>query len=369
MIYRPTSSIMKSIFVLCFVVFTQVLCFGQDTIVFKNGNVLPVKIVDASNLHKTIKYDNNGKISIVSFHQIDRYKTAGSWVVLDTNTTTTYYPIEPTKKHKKIDTKPSTGWSIGTNLTSLIFGINTSDRINLTASIRPLFTIEPEFRFKNSNFSLRTTFDFGIPYRKVDGEPLNKTDSMASYNQVIQYNWGTDEANNLVVLGVDQNRRYKDRYIPFQAGMSIKFWPPLKLQNRLFFQIGFIAGIADFHAITVYDRYVTYTEPWYINTRLIEQKFFIEKDPYFFMLPELGIGYVFHLTKSIKISTDLTYLKNPKNKGSKKDIVYMSLDNSTYTKVYEQRYNPTYEAPSLHFRVKFLYQFNKNTRGKSTNAI
>lgn len=359
---------MKLLLALFIVFFTSKLCFGQDTIVFKKGDVLAVRILDASTLHKTLKYDNNGKISVVSFNQIERYKIAEKWVVMDTITETTYHPVQPKVRREKIDIKPRSGWSIGTNLTSLIFGINTSDRINLTSSIRPLLTIEPEFRLKNSRISLRTTFDFGIPYRNVDSEPKNKSGSFDSYNQVVNYNWVTDQSNNLIFLGVEQGRRYKERYIPFQGGVSIKYWPPLRQENRFFLQIGFVSGIADFHAITVYDRFVTYTAPWYINAKLIEQTFIIEKDPYFFIVPELGLGYVFHLTKSLKISTDLTYLKNPRNNGSKKDIVFMSLDNSDYNKVFEDRYNPWYDAPSVHFRIKFMYQINKKTNGKSTNS-
>jgi hypothetical protein len=151
-----------------------------------------------------------------------------------------------------------------------------------------------------------------------------------------------------------------------QSGLTLKFWPSQQFRERFFLHVGFVAGIADYHAVTIFDSFESGLDQWGNTTfNYVSRNVEVRSNEYVFVRPELGLGYNFILNKNLSFNLDLTVTRNPKNKGTLPDVVYARMDNGDYQLVYHSiDHNPYWNygfeaSKNFLLRFKLIYHFNK----------
>lgn len=350
-----------------------VLCFffqhgnSQDSLVYRNGAALAVEIVSISQDNKLIQVKSNDKELVISFQVLARYKFQNQWVNLPEVESTALYPYEVKDKliNRTFLTKRS-GLSIGTNLSALIAGKTNKDYQRLPYSIRPLLTIEPEYRLANKeNISLKASLEFGLPFPEVSSGP-NLSSGNAGYsfyNGIVVYSFYDNTLQNANVY--QYGERFKGCYIPFRTSLTVKLWPSDYLRERFYLSLGVILGVADYHAVTVYDSFESSLDDWG-NTvmKFVGQTSEVQKNPFFFARIEYGTGYHFQLSKNYSLNLEGAVSRRIYNKGKLPDVVYARVDNQEYTKMYEGVFTGGgfFDAgifDNILFRLRFFYHFTK----------
>lgn len=343
------------------------LISAQDTLIFSNGSVRPIKITSVSQESLTIEYTVNQRTRVISMSALVRYKYEDKWIEVGGTSSVANYPVEIQDRlinRNFLDVRSR--WSVGTNISSFL----SPEGLGLNHSIRRMITVEPEYRFSNEWLSIKGNLDIGLPFPEVgifpEFSPQNNAYSTA--NGIVYYYHYTDENNN---VNFDVQRyyyrpNYIDRYIPLQSGLTLKFWPNRKFRERFFLHLGFVVGIADYNAVTIFDSFESTVDEWgYPRVDCVNRIVDVQSNEYFFVRPEAGLGYNFILNKNFSFNIDLAVTHNPKNKGALSDIVYARVDDGEYQKVYEgidpypnwgNRFN---FSNNVLLRFKLIYHFNK----------
>lgn len=351
----------------CFIFVSCLSANSQDSLVYKNGVNLAVKIVSVSQRNQTIEYVLEEREKVVTLQAIARYKNKDSWIEVNATENTAIYPVELKSRlvdRNFLDVRSSL--SVGTNISSLL----SPNGSGLNHSIRKLLTIEPEYRLSNEWLSIKGNLDIGLPFPEVGVFPQFYSQDGTYYyadNGILNYNIYSYENNTTISAYKNYYRPdYIDRYIPMQWGLTLKFWPSQQFRERFFLHVGFVAGIADYKAVTIFDSFESTVDQWgNLSFNYVNRNVEVQSNEYVFVRPELGFGYNFILHKNFSFNIDLTVMHNPKNKGVLPDIVYARIDNGEYQKEYEgidaypnwaNRFN---FSNNFLLRFKLIYHFNK----------
>lgn len=341
--------------------------YGQDSLIYRNGSRFAVEIITVSQKAQILEYKLEDKSRIVSLELIERYKFKDKWVELSVAENTAVYPVE--LKDRMLDRSfldVRSNWSVGTNISSLL----NPEGQGLNQSIRRMLTIEPEYRLNNELLSIKGTFDIGLPFPAVRVYPDFKEINYSPYNVnngVVTYYSYSNTISSADINPLLRRPYYTDRYIPFQTGLSFKFWPSKQLRERFFLHLGFVTGIADYHAVTVFDSFESTQDEWGSTyLQYVSSIAEVEQNEFFFFRPEVGLGYNFLLNKHFSFNIDLAITDNPKNRGVLPDIVYVRIDNQEYEKLYERVFEePSYLnrfsiANNFLLRFKLIFHFTKS---------
>lgn len=340
---------------------------AQDTLVFKNGNIVAVEITSISEDKKLIQAKQENKELLVSLQAILRYKYQNQWIDLPDEEQVALYPYEI--KDRLINRsflEERSGLSIGSNLSSLFLGITEKDYQRFPYSIRPLLTIEPEYRLKkNDKISFKGSLEVGLPFPNINNGPELRVGSTgySFYNGIVNYYFYDSNIQNANVY--PNFERFKGCYIPFQSGASLKFWPSSFLRERFYLSLGLMVGVADYQAFTVYDSFESTLDEWNNQqTRFVGQTYEVQKNSFVFTRMEFGWGYHFQLTKKFSLNLDLTFSQRPRNKGQIPDVVYARIDNQDFVKMYEGVYQGgnNFDVDllgNIFLKVRFFYHFTK----------
>tara|TARA_B100000508_G_scaffold140085_2_gene140062 strand:+ start:82001 stop:82891 length:891 start_codon:yes stop_codon:yes gene_type:complete len=293
--------------------------------------------------------------------EVEKYYYDGKWKELDVSRESLLYPVE--RNWSYLDVRSP--FSIGTNISSAIMGM-VDDRDGPLLSDRPLITIEPEYRLPNNWLSIKGSIAIGIP-----APPVNRVYSMndysGTYNGIVYYDFPNGSFDDMQVN--DSYYYYtggRTRYVPFEGGISLKFWPIERVRERFFVFGGLMVGACDYKAFTLYDTFEEYEDWGSTYFRIVDQEIVVRSNPFTYFRFEGGVGYNFQISKRFTFSSDLTITnKHPNNLGSEPDIVFARLNNDPFEKVYEDNYmlsSYNFSSPlfrNVLFRFKLRYHFQK----------
>lgn len=331
--------------------------YGQDKLSFKDGNIEEVKIIKIDQYNKTIEYSKNNSRYVVVMFMLKKYYFEEKWIEVDV-ARESLHPVNNIWSYLKFRSP----WSIGTNVSSALIGM-LSDYEGPLLSDRPLITIEPEYRLENNLISIKGSVAIGVPFPSVSSYSQRYVND--TYNGLIEYGFTNQDYDQMIINDYYYNSRMRTRYVPFEAGLSLKLWPSERLRERFFIFAGVMMGQCDYQAITIYDTFEEYDNWGTPLLRISDQVIEVRNNPFVYTRFEGGVGYNFQISKSFTLSTDLCFTNKPlQNKGDEPDIVYARYETGPYEKVYESNYSTERSYylrrwSNILVRFKFRYHFQK----------
>ncbi len=341
-------------------VFILMLClsmdsFGQDTLVKKDGSIVPVKILDLDETVGLITYEFEGQTVVASIASLESYRLHSVLTHENDDVTTNSYREKlPSvlQANPKITTRYDYGpWSVSSNLTALFnFGA-----LNSRMSIEPEYTV-------NDYFSIKTPITFGIFNNYTIG--VNNAYPLTYYYY-----------SNTTYSGVDNppvpedNMRRQAQHLVGQIGIQPKIYPFKKDDHLLSMYVSpsLILGVTDRYAVERYDRSdtVSYWSNsqtfiyWETNTDYE----LISHNEHFFFNYEFLVGLDVHMGKALGMSLEAGYASKIQGEPQKNDKVYTSYNGGPYQLVYDAKPKFTYgDRNRFRFRLLLTYRFGATSR-------
>lgn len=355
--------------------------FSQDTLVFEDGVVWRVTILDISE-DGIISFEKELKNEEVDYHDLIEFSYKGEWHCLNKkNYTLESYPNPRYKIRYSFFKDPSkfsySKFSIATNVLSPFSNYNTSN-LEVSSDKRMysryisftnrVFSIEPEIRL-TEKFGLKFPLLIGVGGK---AETINTTNLFSddwtpgriyshlapgsyafpygelSFTEddiaIENYSWFYDE---LRLKG-----HAKD--LIFQVGIAPKFFPLGQNKFALYISPSINVGMMDFYSIDVYNTFDTltiindvlvqwpdqYVQEGELNWKISEQRIEQRNNLFFYTRLETVVGINFNLGKSICFSVETGLASGINYNGPKMDNYYARIGNEGPYHLLESR---TYE--------------------------
>ncbi|MFT4522562.1 MAG: hypothetical protein ACI8ZN_001512 [Bacteroidia bacterium] len=313
--------------------------FAQDTLVFKNGNVLPT-IIDSVDLkNQVISYQSGSQYNLVSLTIIQRYFYQNSWheseVFGDTLVISeSFFKYIIGDYFKKPYEFGSPVWRVHTNLGGLL-NYNDADYGYATGfqSAR-LISLEPEYLM--GNWAIKFPLLLGIENPKIWNSPDIHENDFGNYDYASHYRGspkvnGLPDYHRLTTKSDEQNQILHYLRTQFQMGVYPKYYFLGHQKRSFFLSTGLSFGIGDVGSVKHFETLDPYNNSNWNNYIRIST---VEKNAFNYVRYELLLGFEINAWKNWSITGELGGSTAIQNNGTLEDnIVYARM---TSTSEYEE---------------------------------
>ncbi|MEX1002399.1 MAG: hypothetical protein WDZ35_09825 [Crocinitomicaceae bacterium] len=387
---------MKQFFFLCaFTVFGSNFSGAQDKIIFYDGVVKEVRILNVSE-DGTIQYVLKSDTTAVKGKELIEYSYQGNWYSYNSEKKELeQYSSSKYRHHysffNDLPNYKYGRFSISTNLFAPfvspdvsvdvidLYTYNSNDfklsNPNLFVQTNRTFTLEPEYLIFDwlslkIPITIPLTFDEPTTFYNSNTPTEFSMSYGHFYSSFLNYRLDQDLEgfDNLTTADIEFDNSLKSgltrpaKNLLFQVGISPKFYPLGQMKHSLYLAPSLLFGMANLFSVDYYATFDTLTysdfsgqiiEKW----RLREEYGVQKRSPFFFVRSEVLVGINFNWWKHFCFSFETGYSSYIPNKGEA-DNVYMRLGTEEYQHKGSFQYNPKnrisgYVVSRLHLVYRF----------------
>ncbi len=341
---------------------------AQDTLFFKNGNVLPTQIIKIDSVAALIEYKLNEQSINQAIKSFDKIIYQGKEMNLDYWLSRDSNQNEDLTNQQILKANPySYGkFAVSTNLTSLIAGRQRDKRRLFYEN--SYFSIEPEY-WVNDRFSIKIPILIGLHPNKYSN-PYEVNVTYNSWSYILQFH--EDEASlpdptiaNRSELYFNSNAEGHIRELDYQFGITPKFY--LTKNTKVSPYIGQSLNVGFVNLRTI-DYFMTFSveknipTDTYFHTFRTERQVISNSQTAVFKYEGM-FGLNFNFTRTLNFSTEVGYSNINRATNKEPDRVYIrTSETDDFELVKTSVFNATelysYSLRRQYFaRVHLVYRF------------
>ncbi len=316
------------VFLIGFILCSVFYCNAQDTLFYKNGNVLPTQIIKVDSAAAIIEYKLDGQSINQAIKSFDRIVYNGEEMNLDYWFSRDSNRNEDLTNQQILKANPfSYGkFAVSTNLTSLIAG-RQRDKRRLFYD-NSYFSIEPEY-WINDRFSIKVPIIIGLHPNEYSS-PYEVNVTYNSWNYLIEFH--EDEVSlpdpviaNRTELYFNSNSEGHIRELDFQFGITPKFYLTKNTKISPYIGQSFNVGFENLRTV---DYFMTFSveknipTDTYFHTFRTERQVISNSQTTVFKYEGM-LGLNFNLTRTFNFSTEVGYSNRNKASNKEPDRVYI----------------------------------------------
>jgi hypothetical protein len=334
---------------------------AQDTLRFKNGNKIAVKILQVDAGTGTISYEEDGSNKILNSRILSGYFIQGIWI--ETNDKSTNAAEKPIRYGVfgiplSVDRGP---WAVQFNLISPFVPNMVDGDYYWNYFKSGHFSSRPSLNISlEKSINSRLAIKIPVFYGHLGVNTPTGLDNPEYYNQINvseEYNGNFTQMPTLSF----PNNYYNDNDYPhgnnmlYQIGFYPKFYPKGHTTLAWFLSPGLSYGTGDFLAADYYLTYDFIDGYW----RRIQDEIKVESNPFNYVRFEFLTGLDWSYSKNFSLSSEFGVGGKMQNNGATKDRLFMREDGGEYEQVDTRNYVPYYYN-NLNWALRFhlVYHFN-----------
>lgn len=355
---------------LCLVSAFLFMAFGaiaQDTLRFKNGEKVAVKILQVDAGSGTISYEENGTKKMLTSRILSGYFIQGVWI--ETNDNSSEVTNKPIRygvfgKPLQVDRGP---WSVQFNLISPFVPNMSAGDYSWNYFKEEHFSSRPSLNLSVEK-SINNRFSVKIPifYGHLGVNMPTGLNNPHYYNELAVSEENTWNFSQLPTVAFLDNYYYNATYphgnnMLYQIGCYPKFYPKGHTTLAWFLSPGVSFGTGDFLSA---DYYLTYEYVLGNNGNYwdrIQQEVKVESNPFNYFRFEFLTGLDWSYSKNFSISSEFGAGGKMQNNGVTKDRLFIREEGGEFEQVDTRNFVPYYyNALNWALRFHLVYHLKSN---------